>query len=520
MMNSKPSCVLFGSELSDANPSSRDFSEVREVSRKYDIVIGIEIHCQLATESKLFSVSANAFGSVPNSNIDPTCLGLPGALPVLNEACVDLAIRMGIATDCTVEPVSVFERKNYFYPDLPKGYQITQLDMPVCSNGTVELTSGKKVRIDRIQLEEDAGKNIHQEGSSLLDFNRSGVGLIEIVSAPDLSSPEEASEYVKRIHAYAVNLGVSDGDMERGNFRADANVSLKPKGQTTLGQRTEIKNLNSFKFLEKAIAFEIERQCEVLESGGFVAMETRGYNSTQNETFSQRSKESAHDYRYFPEPDLPPLFVSKERIARVKASMPELPEAKAKRLATTFGVTESDARLLATNKVICEYFETLMKALDGKVEAKSVCHYTLTEITRVIRNLAENSASTTEELVEVPVPIAHSLEIILLLNAGTLNIRMVREILDESLLTGQTPKSIVDSKGLMQVSDDGPLLAIINKVLSENEAQLNSYLNGKDKLFGFFVGQCMKSGDGKLNPARLNDLLKESLESKRTQNET
>ena len=315
-----------------------NYPKIVEVMKKYDVVIGIEVHCQLATKSKMFSSSKNAYGDTPNSNIDPTCLGLPGALPTLNEEAIDLAIRMGLALKSEIQTVSVFARKNYFYPDLPKGYQITQYDRPICFGGEIILSSGKKIGIERIQIEEDAGKNIHVGTCSLVDYNRSGVGLIEIVSAPDLSSPEEASEYLRKLHSYVVNLDISDGDLERGNFRADANVSIKPKGSNILGRRCEIKNVNSFKYIEKAIVYEIERQYDVIETGGEIQMETRGYDSDKNVTISQRSKESAKDYRYFPEPDLPPLIVTKERIERVRQNMPELPESKAARLIQNYSL--------------------------------------------------------------------------------------------------------------------------------------------------------------------------------------
>lgn len=294
------------------------YPKVHEIMKKYDVVIGIEVHCQLATKSKMFSSSKNAYGDSPNSNIDPTCLGLPGALPTINEDAVNLAICMGLALKSEIQPVSIFARKNYFYPDLPKGYQITQYDRPICLGGELILSSEKRVGIERIQIEEDAGKNIHVGATSLVDYNRSGVGLIEIVTTPDISSPEEASDYLRKLHSYVVNLDISDGDLERGNFRADANISIKLKNSKVLGTRCEIKNVNSFKYLEKAIAFEIERQYEVIESGGEIVMETRGYDSDKNVTFSQRSKESAKDYRYFPEPDLPPLIITQERIERLK----------------------------------------------------------------------------------------------------------------------------------------------------------------------------------------------------------
>ena len=486
-----------------------------DVLKKYDLVIGIEVHCQLATKSKIFCTSSNQFGSSPNVNIDPTCVGLPGALPVLNEACVDLGIRMGLATNSTICPVSIFARKNYFYPDLPKGYQITQFDKPLCKNGIVELSSGKKVQIERIQLEEDAGKNLHGEGASLLDFNRSGVGLIEIVSAPDMNSPEEASEYLRRVHSYAVSLEISDGDMERGNFRADANVSLKLKGSSVLGQRTEIKNLNSFRFLEKAIAVEAERQFEVLERGGQVVMETRGYDADTNTTFSQRSKENAHDYRYFPEPDLPPLIVSPERIQRVRLAMPELPERTVMRFTTELGLAESDARVIASSRVKRAYFEELVALLKGKVEAKTIANFFLSEILKAAKNKADSLAVSTDEVSEIPVSLSAVASLLALVGNGTLNMRTAKEVFEQMLVEGLAPEEIVKSKGLVQVSDESLILELVSKVLSENEPTIKEYLSGKDKLLTFFVGKTMKLAGGKLNPARLNEVLKSELEKRR-----
>jgi aspartyl-tRNA(Asn)/glutamyl-tRNA(Gln) amidotransferase subunit B len=492
-----------------------NYPKIIEVMKKYDVVIGIEVHCQLATKSKMFSYSKNAYGDSPNSNIDPTCLGLPGALPTINEEAINLAIRMGIALKSEIQTVSVFARKNYFYPDLPKGYQITQYDRPICFGGEVILSSGKKIGIERIQIEEDAGKNIHVGTCSLVDYNRSGVGLIEIVSAPELSSPEEASEYLRKLHSYVVNLDISDGDLERGNFRADANVSIKPKGSNILGRRCEIKNVNSFKYIEKAIVYEIERQYDVIETGGEIHMETRGYDSDKNVTFSQRSKESAKDYRYFPEPDLPPLIVSQERIQKVKASMPELPESKAARLINNYSLPEYDAKVITASRINSSYFEKLVKSLEGRVEPKAISNFFMTDIMRASKVYAENKGISIDDLLEVPVPLAYSVSLLNLQASGTISGRIAKEVFEEMILTDNSPDEIVKSKNLVQISDDTSIAKICEQVIHENPEVLADYYSGKEKLFGFFVGQAMKLSGGKLNPAKVNEVLKKLLVAKK-----
>ena len=492
------------------------YPKLLEITQKYDLVIGIEVHCQLATKSKMFSSSKNAYGDAPNSNIDPTCLGLPGALPTINQEAVDLAIRMGIALKSEIQNVSVFARKNYFYPDLPKGYQITQYDRPICFGGEIILANGKKIGIERIQIEEDAGKNIHVGDCSLVDFNRSGVGLIEIVSAPDISSPEEASEYLKKLHSFVVNLDISDGDLERGNFRADANVSIKPKGSKILGRRCEIKNVNSFKYIEKAIAYEIERHYEVLESGGEIQMETRGYDSDKNITFGQRSKESAKDYRYFPEPDLPPLVVTKERIEKVIKEMPELPETKAARLIQNYNLPEYDARVITATRINSSYFESLLKLTEGKIEAKQISNYFMTDVMRASKVVAEKKGLSIDDLTEVPVPLEYSVSLLNLQASGTISGRIAKDVFEEMLETNQSPEEIVKSKNLIQISDDTSIAKICEQVLLDNPNVLQDYLSGKEKLFGFFVGQAMKLSGGKLNPGKVNEVLKKLLDSRKT----
>lgn len=491
------------------------YPKLLEITKKYDVVIGIEVHCQLATKSKMFSSSKNAYGDSPNSNIDPTCLGLPGALPTINQEAVDLAIRMGLALKSEIQNISVFARKNYFYPDLPKGYQITQYDRPICFGGEIILSSGKKIGIERIQIEEDAGKNIHVGDCSLVDFNRSGVGLIEIVSAPDLSSPEEASEYLKKLHSFVVNLDISDGDLERGNFRADANVSIKPKGSKIFGRRCEIKNVNSFKYIEKAIAYEIERQFEIIEAGGEIQMETRGYDSDKNITIAQRTKESAKDYRYLPEPDLPPLVVTGERIAKVKKEMPELPESKAARLIQNYQLPEYDAKVITASRVNSSYFENLLKLLEGTIEAKQISNFFMTDIMRASKVVAEKKGISIDDLSEVPVPLEYSISLLKLQASGTISGRIAKEVFEEMLETNKSPEEIVKAKNLIQISDDTSIAKICEQVLNENQAVLADYLSGKDKLFGFFVGQAMKISGGKLNPGKVNEVLKKLLDARK-----
>ncbi len=478
---------------------------------KYETTIGIEVHCQLATKSKIFSRSQNTYGSSPNSNIDPTCLGLPGALPVLNEECVNLAIRMGLALKSDIQHVSTFTRKNYFYPDLPKGYQITQFDKPICFGGYIELDNGKKINIERVQLEEDAGKNIHVGKTSFIDYNRSGVGLIEIVSCPDLTSPEEASQYLKKLHSLVVNLNISDGDMERGNFRADANISVKLKGATKLGTRCEVKNVNSFKYIEKAIQYETERQIKVIESGGTISMETRGYDSDKNTTYSQRSKESAQDYRFFPEPDLPALIVSQERIETIRQNMPELPEARAKRYQEAFSIPEYDAKVIAVNLENSKYFEALIKLVHDKVDSKIVSNFFMTDILRIIKQAAEQGDTSGKS----PISAEHSAELLMLQTDGTISGRTAKEVFEFMLADGKSPNEIVREKGFVQISDDSAIQKICEQVLEKNTDKLAEYLNGKEKLFGFFVGQAMKLSKGQLNPAKANEILKQLIDKKK-----
>ncbi len=476
---------------------------------EYDTVIGIEIHCQLASEKKIFCQSENAFGNSPNYHIDPTCTGLPGALPVLNPKCVSLALRLALATDSAIAPRSSFDRKNYFYPDNPKGYQITQFRTPFCSEGQIILKSGKKIRIQRIQLEEDAGKSIHVGDASLLDYNRSGVGLIEIVSHPDISSPEEAIEYLKIIHNLVVHLEISDGNMEQGNFRADANVSIKPKGSPILGNRVEIKNVNSFKYLEKAVQYEVQRQARVLSEGQKIVQETRGFDSDKNETFSQRTKEDAQDYRYFPEPDLPDLLISEEWISSVKEAMPELPQIRSLRYQEKYDLPTYDADLIASWKEGSQYFDHLLSKVSPQVTPKIVSNFYMAEILKIVKIYQENKG--TQEITEVPYPLDWAATILLETQKGKITGRLAKEVLDLSFEKNQDPKTIIQEKGFTVLDDPKAIEKVIQEIALKHPSEVKAYQEGKEKLFGFFVGQVMKVTAGKADPKVVNDILKKVL---------
>ena len=491
------------------------YPELETILEKYDVRIGIEVHCQLLTQSKIFSPSQNKANEAPNSLIDETCLGLPGALPVLNEACLDLALRMALALNCNIQERSSFSRKNYYYPDLPKGYQITQYDKPFCLNGYLTLESGKKINIERIQLEEDAAKNIHVGSATLIDYNRAGVGLIEIVSYPDIYSPEEASDYLKKLHSYCVNLDISEGSMEKGHFRADANVSIKPKGQKELGVRCEIKNINSFKYLEKAIAHEIQRHYKIIASGETVHYETRGYDSDKGETYSLRTKASAQDYRFFPEPDLQDLLISKERIEKVKRELPELPEAKEERFKKDYKLPSYDAKIIASNKIYSQYFESLVLKLNENVSSKTISNFFMTDILRALKLHSESKGISLDDIHEIPYPLDYSCQLLDLTTKGTISNRIAKEVFEETLESSKSPLEIIEKRSLTQVSDESQIRKICLSIIESHSSQLNDYLNGKDRLFGFFIGQAMKASNGKLNPKKLNMIMKEEINNRK-----
>ncbi|WP_338869652.1 Asp-tRNA(Asn)/Glu-tRNA(Gln) amidotransferase subunit GatB [Myxococcus stipitatus] len=469
-------------------------------------VIGLEVHAQLLTKSKIFCGCSTAFGAEPNRNTCPVCLGMPGVLPVLNARVVDFAIRTGLALECVVNPKSVWSRKNYFYPDLPKGYQITQFDLPVCEHGrlVIDTPSGEKViRVRRIHMEEDAGKSVHDAGGgqSLVDLNRAGVPLLEIVSEPDLRDADEAVEYLKALRDILVYLGVNDGNLEEGSFRCDANVSVMPKGSSTYGQRCELKNINSFRFVKQAIEYEISRQVDVIESGGKVSQETRLWDVNKGVTRSMRSKEEAHDYRYFPEPDLPPLLIAKERIEEVRHELPELPRPKLQRFVSQYGLPAYDARILTSERPLADFFEACAQRYP---DAKKLSNWFLGELLRLLKE----SGTQVSEVRFTPAQLG---ELLGLVDQGTVSANAGKDVLAEMFRTGRAPVDIVAEKGLAQVSDTGAIEAVVDDILAKNMGEVEKYRAGKKQVFGFFVGQVMRAMKGKGNPTLVNDLLKKKL---------
>jgi aspartyl-tRNA(Asn)/glutamyl-tRNA(Gln) amidotransferase subunit B len=469
-------------------------------------VIGLEVHCQLLTQSKIFCGCSTAFGAEPNRNTCPVCLGMPGVLPVLNQRVVEFAVRTGLALECTIRPTSVWSRKNYFYPDLPKGYQITQYDQPICEHGrlVIDTPSGEKViTVRRIHMEEDAGKNVHDaaEGQSLVDLNRAGVPLLEIVSDPDLRDADEAVEYLKSLRDVLMYLGVNDGNMEEGSLRCDANVSVMPRGSTTYGQRCELKNLNSFRFLKQAIEYEIYRQVEVIESGGKVVQETRLWDVNKSVTRSMRSKEEAHDYRYFPEPDLPPLHVSPEAIDAAARALPELPRAKLTRFTRQYGLPAYDARILTAERPLADFFEACAA---HSTDYKKLSNWFLGELMRLLKE----EGTPLSALRFTPAQLA---ELLGAVDKGTISANAGKDVLGEMFRTGKPPADVIAEKGLAQVSDTGAIEAVVDDILAKNAGEAEKYRAGKKQVFGFFVGQVMRAMKGKGNPALVNEVLKKKL---------
>jgi aspartyl-tRNA(Asn)/glutamyl-tRNA(Gln) amidotransferase subunit B len=484
---------------------------VREAASEYEPVIGLEVHCQLKTRTKLFCGCPNRFGDPPNTNVCPVCLGLPGALPVLSRRAVTLALRAALATRCRVHERSLFERKNYFYPDLPKGYQISQYAQPLASAGQVELddagAAARFVRLTRIHMEEDAGKLLHEGFSwsrekSGVDFNRAGVPLIEIVSEPELRGAQHAHDYLVALKELLVYADVSDCNMEKGSLRCDANVSLRPRGSERLGTRTEIKNLNSFANVRRAIEHEIARQTALLDSGRAVEQETLLFDAGRGETAPMRSKEDAHDYRYFPEPDLPPLVVGRDWIAEVERELPELPPARRRRLAAEHGLPEYDARVLTQDKDVADYYEAAARASgDGKAASNWV-------MTEVLRKLKDDQ----RPLAGCPVAPAALAELIRLVAGGTLSGSLAKQVFERMWSSGEAAAAIVEREGLAQVSDEAAIAAAISEVLQASPEQVATYRKGKTSALGWFVGQVMRKMGGKANPQTLNDLLRKALE--------
>ena len=475
---------------------------------KYEAVIGLEVHAQLQTNTKIFCGCETRFGEEANTRTCPVCIGMPGVLPVLNKKAVEYIVKTGLATHCTVSPYSRFARKNYFYPDLPKGYQISQYELPVCEGGYVEIVVDGKIKrigLTRIHLEEDAGKNLHQaeSGASLVDLNRAGTPLMEIVSEPDIRTAEEASEYLKKLRSILRYIEVSDADMEKGNFRCDANVSIRPVGSKEFGTRAEVKNVNSFKYVQKALEYEIKRQAQILDEGGRVIQETRLFDSSKGVTFSMRSKEEAHDYRYFPEPDLVPIVVAKETISDIAKTIPELPDAKRDRFVKDYGVPEYDADMLTQSRALAAYFEeAASENVSG--QPKVVSNWMMGELMRLLNGEGK-------EIEDCPIRPDRLAGMIKMISDGVISTKIAKTVFEEMYKTGKDAETVVKEQGLVQVSDTGAIEQIIAEVIKANAGQAADYKAGKDKLFGFFVGQVMKASKGKANPDLVNQLLKKKL---------
>lgn len=473
----------------------------------WEVVIGLEIHAQLATKSKIFSGASTAYGADPNTQACAVDLGLPGVLPVLNKTVVEMAAKFGLAIGANVAPRSVFARKNYFYPDLPKGYQISQYELPIVEEGqlNIELDGEEKIiGITRAHLEEDAGKSLHEDfhGSTGIDLNRAGTPLLEIVSEPDMRSSKEAIAYMKKIHSLVRYLEICDGNMQEGSFRCDANVSVRPVGQEEFGTRTELKNLNSFRFVERAINFEIERQIDVLESGGEVVQETRLYDADKNETRSMRSKEEANDYRYFPDPDLLPLVIEPEFLEQVKAKLPELPDDKKQRFMQEYGLSLYDAAVLTSNRELADYFEETVKLSES--DAKLCTNWVMGDLSALLNK--ENL-----EITESKVSAAQLAGMLRRITDKTISGKIAKTVFEAMWAGEGDADAIIEQKGLKQVTDSGAIEKLIDEVIANNPKQLEQYRAGKEKLFGFFVGQVMKISKGKANPAQVNELLKKKL---------
>ena len=474
----------------------------------WEVVIGLEIHAQLATKSKIFSGASTAYGAEPNTQACLIDLGYPGVLPVLNEEVVRMATKFGLAVNATVAPRSVFARKNYFYPDLPKGYQISQYELPIVEHGELFIAGAdgesKRIGITRAHLEEDAGKSVH-EGfgeSSGIDLNRAGTPLLEIVSEPDLRSAKEAVDYMRKIHTIVRYLEISDGNMQEGSFRCDANVSVRPRGQQELGTRTELKNLNSFRFVERAINIEIERQIDVIEDGSDVVQETRLYDSVKDETRSMRSKEEANDYRYFPDPDLLPVEIDVAYIDKVRESLPELPDAKKQRFVDDYEIREDDAAILTVSRALADYFEAVAKATQGKTQG--VANWVIGDVSGALNR----DGLDIESCPVSPEDLAGLFDRI---TDNTISGKIAKEVFEAMWAGEGTADEIIEAKGLKQITDSGAIEAIVDKVIAANPSQVEEYKAGKDKLIGFFVGQVMKETGGKANPGQVNAILKQKL---------
>jgi len=477
---------------------------------EFEAVIGLEIHVQLSTKTKIFCNCSTTFGQVQNSSTCPVCLGLPGTLPVLNKKVTEYATKAAMALKCKLNKKSQFSRKNYFYPDLPKAYQISQYDLPLAENGYITVDDGKdfNIGITRVHIEEDAGKLIHsddrEDSDSLVDYNRTGVPLIEIVSEPDIRTPEQAKLYLLKVKSILEYLEISDCNMEEGSLRCDANISIRPKGETKLGTKAEVKNLNSFKFVQKALEYEIERQIETVEDGEKIVQETRLWDTSKNMTISMRSKEEAHDYRYFPEPDLVLVEPDKSSIEKIKKSLPELPDDKKQRFVDSYKIPPYDAGVLTSSKALSVYFENVIKLHNNP---KAVSNWVMGDILRELKN--ENI-----DITKCPVPPLFLSKILDNIDKGVISGKIAKTVFEECFKSSKDPDIIIKEKGLVQISDTGAILEVIKSVLDSNPEILSQYLQGKHKTFGFFVGQVMKATRGKANPASVNKLLKEELGSR------
>ncbi|MCL2766563.1 MAG: Asp-tRNA(Asn)/Glu-tRNA(Gln) amidotransferase subunit GatB [Peptococcaceae bacterium] len=476
---------------------------------QYETVIGLEVHIELKTNAKIFCDSTTAFGGEPNSHVCPVCLGLPGALPVINRTVVEYAIRAGLALNCSIAEFTKFDRKNYFYPDMAKNYQISQYDKPIAEHGHLIIEVGgntRRIGINRLHMEEDTGKLVHQ-GSittspfSMVDYNRSGVALIEIVSEPDLRSPEEAFEYLNKLKAIIQYTGVSDCKMEEGSLRCDANVSIRPMGDTELGTKSEIKNMNSFKALQKALSFEVERQVELVEDGGKVSQETRTWDEKQGITLSMRSKEHAHDYRYMPDPDLVPMLIDRDWVEEIHKGLPELPDDRKERYVREFGLPPYDASVLTMTKELADYFEACVAA---GANSKAAANWVMGDLSRLLN-------THNKEITDCLITADQLAAMLQLIEKGTISGKIAKTVFDEMFSSGKNPEDIVKEKGLVQISDEGAIAAIVDDVVANNPKSVEDYRAGKDRALGFLVGQVMKASKGKANPEMVNKLLKDRL---------
>lgn len=472
---------------------------------QYEAVIGLEVHAQMLTKSKMFCGCSTKFGSEPNTQTCPVCTGMPGVLPVMNKKALEFAIKTGLAMNCKISSYSRFARKNYFYPDLPKNYQISQYELPLCENGFIEISvdgKNRRIGITRIHMEEDAGKSIHEGGNfSLVDLNRAGVPLMEIVSEPDIRTPREAAEYMRKLRTILRYLGVCDGNMEQGSLRCDANVSVRPAGSRELGVKTEIKNINSFKFVEKALEYEIERQIRILQEGGRIIQETRLWNSEAGRTVSMRTKEEAHDYRYFPEPDLVPIVVEKDFIEEIRACLPELPDEKRERFISDYGLPVYDADFLVSERAMAEWFEEAVR-LGG--QPKAVSNWIQGDLMRLLKD----EDKTIEECPLRPEQLVGMLKLI---DNDTISGKIAKTVFEEMYKSGKVAEDIIKEKGLVQISDLSFIEEAVDEIIKKNPSEVDRYRAGEEKLFGFFVGQVMKATRGKANPKIVNEILRKRL---------